>query len=64
MKKQPANINPYLWKRFLIKKGYNGSYRANGININVYHTSSGIFELIKDSALDVAITNNIRRLMK
>lgn len=43
---QPKRVNPYLWRRFLEIKGYNGSYTIMGITINVYHTKYGILERI------------------
>lgn len=43
---QPKGVNPYLWRRFLEKKGYDGTYTVMGITIRMIHTKRGILELI------------------
>lgn len=44
-KPQPPNINPELWRRFLIKKRYNGTIKPKyDCSITIYHTTFGIIE--------------------
>ena len=59
MKNQPLNINPLLWKRFLYKKKYNGTYIQNGVTICVTHNKLGSVETIKGGILEIIPTNSI-----
>jgi hypothetical protein len=45
MKVQPQNINPDLWERFLIKKGYDGVFRKYGCTFYAYHTPMGFLKV-------------------
>lgn len=50
-KKQPDNVNPDLWKRFLIKKKYNGTYKKYGTTLGILSVPYGHLEIIFSETL-------------
>jgi len=52
IKEQPKYINPDLWERFLMKRGYNGYYHKFGTKYKLVHTPYGTFRMTVTNIID------------